>query len=192
MQYPQQKRRSGRARTIVPAILIILVGAGIMLYPKITDLRYSLAQSHLVADAANSGNGSGIALPDEAVALLEIPAIDFTAYVLEGTDRSTLAKAPGHYPGTPLPGETGNSAIAGHRTMNGHPFHDLDLLEPGDEILTSTADCTAVYRVVRVMVVRPTELGVIAQTGADRLTLTTCHPKGSAARRLVVVAERTG
>ncbi len=192
MQYPQQKQHTGRTRMVVSAILIILVGTGIMLYPKMTDLRYAWAQSRLAADAADSGQGSGIMLPDGAVARLEIPALDFQAYVLEGTNGSTLAKGPGHYPGTPLPGENGNSAIAGHRTMNGHPFHDLDLLQPGDEIFTSTVSCTAVYRVVKVMVVYPTDLEVIAQTGADRLTLTTCHPKGSAARRLVVVAERTG
>ena len=192
MQHSQQKRGTGRAYVVVAAVLVILAGAGIMLYPKMTDLRYAQAQSSLAADAAESGPGNGIALPEGAVALLRIPAIDFKAYVVEGTERSALAKGPGHYPDTPLPGEAGNSAIAGHRTMYGHPFHDLDLLRPGDEIFTSTANCTAVYRVVRVVVVYPTELGVVAQTGADRLTLTTCHPKGSAARRLVVVAELTG
>jgi sortase A len=191
MQRHQNKRRSGKTRIIVASVLFILVGAGIMLYPKMTDLRYALAQSNLEA-AAESGQGGGMALPDGAVALLEIPAIDFRAYVLEGTDRSTLAKAPGHYPDTPLPGEPGNSAIAGHRTTHGHAFHDLDLLEPGDQIITTTADCTAVYRVVQVVAVDPTDLGVIAQTGPDRLTLTTCHPEGSARQRLVVVAELTG
>jgi sortase A len=206
MQNSQNKRRTGRAGIIVAAVLIILVGAGLMLYPKMTDLRYAWAQWRLGGDvaaaqadppagatetAADPASGNGVALPDEAVALLKIPAIDFQAYVLEGTNRSTLAKGPGHYPDTPLPGEGGNSAIAGHRTMYGHPFGDLDLLQPGDEIIVATAACTAVYRVVRTLVVRPTETDVIAQTGVDRLTLTTCHPKGSAARRLVVVAERT-
>jgi sortase A len=126
------------------------------------------------------------------VALLRIPAIDFEAYVLEGSDRSVLAKGPGHISSTPLPGEPGNSAIAGHRTMYGHPFHDLHLLQPGDEIFAATAECATVYRVARVAVVYPSELGIIAQTGADRLTLMTCHPEGSSARRLVVVAEPTG
>ena len=117
--------------------------------------------------------------------------IGLETYVVEGTDKPALAKGPGHYPDTPLPGEAGNCAIAGHRTMYGHPFRDLDLLEPGDEILTSTADCTAVYRVVRVVVVYPGQTEVVAQTDDDRLTLTACHPKGSASRRLVVMAERT-
>lgn len=193
------KPGNGRALVIVTAVMAILVGTGIMLYPQITDWRYALAQSNLAettagrGDEASAGPGSegGIAFPDEAVALLRIPAIDLKAYVVEGTNRSALSKGPGHYPDTPLPGETGNSAIAGHRTMYGHPFHDLDLLRPGDEIFTYTADCAAVYHVVEVLVVHPTEIGVVAQTGVDRLTLTTCHPEGSSSRRLVVVAELT-
>jgi len=210
--HKQQRRSTGRARAIVVAVLIILVGAGLMLYPKMTDLRYAWAQWRLEAGAVDGRYADallpvdtiisdptvayekedvGVTLPDEAVALLEIPAIDLRAYVLEGTDRSVLAKGPGHFPGTPLPGEAGNVAIAGHRTMHGHPFHDLDLLEPGDAIYTGTNDHISVYRVARTLIVYPNELDVVAQTGVELLTLTTCHPKGSATRRLVVVAELT-
>jgi sortase A len=195
------KKQRGSKGIIVAAVLIILAGAGLMLYPKMTDLRYAWAQWRLGAGAeavqtaaASDGtapDAGGVVLPKGAVARLEIPAIDFKAYVLEGTGRSVLAKGPGHYPGTPLPGESGNVAIAGHRTMNGHPFQDLDQLKVGDEILTATAERTAVYRVVKTMIVRPTDTEVAAQTGTDQLTLTTCHPKGSAERRLVVVAQLT-
>jgi sortase A len=202
MQNIQQKRNTGRIWWVVAALLFILVGTAIMLYPKLTDLRYALAQSDFAAaaaaadsedraDAAQPGQEDGIVLPDGAVALLQIPAIGLEAYVVEGTDRSALANGPGHYPDTPLPGERGNSAIAGHRTMYGAPFNELDLLEPGDKILTATSERSAVYRVTQVLVVYPTDLEVVAQTGPDRLTLTTCHPEGHSTRRLVVVAELT-
>lgn len=75
--------------------------------------------------------------------------------------------------------------------MYGHPFHDLDKLEPGDLIVTATLTTTATYRVSTITVVDPRHTEVLAQGTPDRLTLTTCHPKGSAAKRLVVVAERT-
>ncbi|MBN1629403.1 MAG: class E sortase [Thermoleophilia bacterium] len=203
MQESQHRRKTGRARTIVLAALVILIGAAVMLYPKMTDLRYAWAQWRFAAGAVtaqSAGQGgcadpahqSGVALPADAVAVLKIPAIGLEAYVLEGTSLSVLAKGPGHFPETPLPGESGNAAIAGHRTMYGHPFHDIDQLQPGDEILTGTTDRKAVYRVVEVFAVYPAETDVIAQTGSDRLTLTTCHPKGSATQRLVVVAELTG
>lgn len=131
----------------------------------------------------------GIVLPEGVVARLEIPAIGVQAFVVEGTDKPQLAKGPGHYPGTPLPGESGNASIAGHRTMHGHVFHDLHLLQPGDLIRTATTARTAVYRVTEVRVVSPRDTQVAGATDDDRLTLTTCNPIGSAAERLVVVAE---
>lgn len=55
-------------------------------------------------------------LPGDAIGLIEIPAIGFREYVVEGTDTANLRKGPGHYPETPLPGQRGTAAIAGHRT----------------------------------------------------------------------------
>ena len=60
-----------------------------------------------------------------------MPAIDKSAYVVEGTDTDDLRKGPGHYPDTPLPGERGTVAIAGHRTTHGAPFRNIDKLERG-------------------------------------------------------------
>ena len=54
--------------------------------------------------------------------------------MVEGVSLADLKKGPGHYPETPLPGQEGNAAIAGHRTTYGAPFHRLDELKPGDEI----------------------------------------------------------
>jgi sortase A len=193
---------------MLAAILIILVGVGFMCYPKLTDFWYQFTQWRLAAQASGltalvgdrtedseilgtGGGHTGVPLPGGTVALLEIPAIGFRAYVVEGTGRAALAQGPGHYPGTPLPGEPGNAAIAGHRTMYGHPFGDLDRLQPGDQILTATAQRRAAYRVVEILIVDPTHTEVAADAGDNRLTLTTCHPKGSAAKRLVVVAELT-
>lgn len=198
MERTRRARRRARRRRedLLLAALLLLAGTAVMLYPKLTDIRYEFAQWQLARSAAaveipedGAGAEGGIVLPDGAVARLAIPAIGVDAYIVEGTDRSALAKGPGHYLGTPLPGEDGNAAIAGHRTMNGHVFHDLHLLTPGDEIRTWTGRSTAVYRVVDVLVVHPGDTAVIAATADDRLTLTTCNPIGSAAQRLVVVAE---
>lgn len=213
---PRSHRRRHRRhgiRNVVIALLVILAGAAIMFYPQLTDLSYTWTQMRLnqqagamtLSAAASNGNGSktastpgsgaegvvnsGIPLPEGAMALLEIPAIGLKTYVVEGTSGSALAQGPGHYPDTPLPGEAGNSCIAGHRTMYGHPFQDLDLLQPGDHVFTGTAAYKAMYTVKDILVVDPSQTDVVAQTGADLLTLTTCNPKGSAAQRLVVVAE---
>jgi len=124
------------------------------------------------------------------VGYLQIPAIGIAQYVVEGTAESDLAKGPGHYIGTSMPGQAGNVAIAGHRTTYGAPFNDLDRMKIGDQImLTTDAGNEFTYVVTQNPVaVSPHDVSVL-NTGVDnRLTLTTCNPKFSASQRLVVVA----
>lgn len=87
-----------------------------------------------------------------------------------------LKKGPGHYPGTPLPGQPGNSGIAGHRTTYGAPFSELQRLEAGDDILVTTRQGQFRYEVDRTVVVRPDQVEVLDPTEEARLTLTTCTP----------------
>ena len=76
-----------------------------------------------------------------------IPAIGVDKIVVEGVSLADLKKGPGHYPETPLPGQEGNAAIAGHRTTYGAPFNRLDELEPGDEITVTTVQGEFTYEV---------------------------------------------
>ena len=132
------------------------------------------------------------------IGTLNIPAIGVDKTIVEGTTRDALRSGPGHYESTPLPGRVGNTAIAGHRTTHGAPFFDLDLLAPGDEIYVETLEGTATYRVeahdngvggeIGHLIVDPSEVGVIADKGDNRLTLTACHPKYSAKERIIVTA----
>ena len=110
--------------------------------------------------------------------------------VVEGTTASALRAGAGHYPETPLPCEDGNVSIAGHRTTYGQPFHDVDQLAVGDEITLETPIGTCTYAVSQApFPVAPTATEVVANTpDAATLTLTTCHPKGSARQRLIVRA----
>ncbi len=62
----------------------------------------------------------------DPVGEIRIPAIGLDQVVVEGTNTNDLRQGPGHYIGTPLPGQGGNAAIAGHRTTYGHPFYNLD------------------------------------------------------------------
>ena len=125
----------------------------------------------------------------EAIARMVIPDIGVDKIVVEGVSRSDLRKGPGHYPDTALPGQPGNAAIAGHRTTYGAPFHRIDELEVGDEILVTTLQGSFRYEVTAQQIVRPTDVEVIEDQGEDRLTLTSCHPKYSARERIVVSAE---
>jgi len=124
----------------------------------------------------------------DAIAIISIPSIGVEHAVVQGVRRADLRKGPGHYPNTPLPGELGNAAIAGHRTTYGAPFGRLDELRPGNLIEVRTADGDFRYSVTETIIVRPTELSVLNATPNATLTLTTCHPRFSASRRLVVHA----
>ena len=119
---------------------------------------------------------------------MTIPKLGLETIVLGGTGQGVLKRGPGRYRETPLPGESGNSAIAGHRTIFGRPFRYLDKLDAGDEIVVLTRAGRFVYEVVEVKSVLPTDMSVIGPTDEPFLTLTTCDPVGSAARRLVVKA----
>jgi sortase A len=130
-------------------------------------------------------------LPGDAIGKIEIPAIGVSEYVVEGTDTENLRKGPGHYPDTPLPGERGTVAIAGHRTTYGAPCRKLDQLDPGDRIEVELPYGTFFYKVQRVQVVDDSALWIKDRKPYNRLVLSACHPLYSAAQRIVAFARLT-
>ena len=125
-------------------------------------------------------------LKGDAIGRIEIPAIGVDEYVVEGTDLANLRKGPGHYPETPLPGQHGTAAIAGHRTTYGAPFRKIDDLQRGQKIAVDMPYGHYLYRVERTKIVSPTDLSVLDRVRHDRLVLSACHPLYSAAERIVV------
>ena len=127
-------------------------------------------------------------LKGDAIARIDIPSIGVSEYVVEGTDVASLRKGPGHYPETPLPGDRGTTAIAGHRTTYGAPFREVDQLNRGEQITVDMPDGRFVYRVERTTIVDDQDLSVLDGVGYQRLMLSACHPLYSAAQRLIVFA----
>jgi sortase A len=124
----------------------------------------------------------------EPIGDIRIPVIGLNQVVVEGTNTADLRKGPGHYTGTPLPGQAGNSAVAGHRTTYGHPFYNLDSVKVGDPIVLTTLQGIFVYDATKSFVVSPSDTTVVDNVIANQLTLTTCNPRFSATTRLVVQA----
>jgi sortase A len=126
----------------------------------------------------------------DSLTRLKIPELDVDVVVVEGTTASALRAGAGHYPDTPLPCEIGNVAIAGHRTTYGRPFHNVDKLLIGQQITLETPIGSCTYEVTQEpFAVTPKSLEVVANTPDEAtLTLTTCHPKGSARERLIIKA----
>ncbi len=155
-------------------------------------LRSRFEHAEAAVHAARS-RGEAVAVPypgtGDPVGVLEIPKLGLDQVIVEGVAAPQLAVGPGHYPSTPLPGEAGNAAIAGHRTTHGAPFYGLDRLEVGDPIIVTTLQGRFTYRVARSSVVAPSDTAVLDPSARPELTLTTCNPKYSAAQRLIVVAD---
>jgi sortase A len=119
---------------------------------------------------------------------LEIPRLDLSVMVLEGTDDQTLLRGIGHIPGTALPGTSGNAGIAGHRDTF---FRSLEGIQDGDVISVKTLDGEYHYVVDEIEVVDADDVEVLADSGEPRLTLVTCYPfrlLGPAPKRFIVQA----
>jgi sortase A len=199
----------GARRGLSVASVLLLLGAlGLLGYPVYTNFQHDRLQHRLGDELASPANQQAyrarkVAVGD-ALTRIKIPAIGVDTVVVEGTTPAALRAGAGHYPGTPLPCEAGNVGIAGHRTTYGKPFADIDRLKPGDVITLETpvgrcdyevekapAPFKAVPDLAAAFVVAPNDLRVIDQDPAvAELTLTSCHPKGSASQRIVIRAHK--
>lgn len=192
------RRRRWARRSLSGASLVMVVIAVIMLgWPFWTDLYQGRVQQRLDRQLASpkleQAYKAGTVGTGDALTRIKIPAISVDVVVVEGTTQSALRAGAGHYPQTPLPCEAGNVAIAGHRTTYGKPFHNLDRLHPGDVIILETPIGSCTYKITKPpFVVLPTDTTVVGRSPVPMVTLTTCHPKGSAKQRLVVQAELQG
>jgi sortase A len=121
---------------------------------------------------------------------IEISTIGLEVMILEGTDDGTLRRGVGHIPGTSLPGQPGNVAIAGHRDTF---FRPLRKIRKNDEITLRTLNGSYLYRVDSTQVVEPEDIKVLDDSDEAILTLVTCYPfnfVGSAPKRFIVRAHR--
>jgi sortase A len=129
--------------------------------------------------------------PGDAIARLKIPRLGADFVVVKGSDPADLRKGPGTFDATPLPGQHGTTAIAGHRTTYLAPFRHIDDLRPDDRITVEMPYATFTYRVQRTRIVDPDAIKVLRDVGYDRLVLSACTPLFSAAQRILVVARLT-
>src|SRR3954468_12639070 len=209
------RRRKWLRRTLsLGSLAAFLVAVGVIGYPFYTNLVQSRLQSQLDRQLASPELKQAYLdhrlQEGDSLTRIKIPAINVDVVVVEGTGADALRAGAGHYKETSLPCEDGTVGIAGHRTTYGRPFANLDLLRPGDTITLETPVGQCTYQVLAPpagrksvgngagFIISPDEIQVIKKPDVARagdnppaaalLTLTTCHPKGSASQRLVVQA----
>jgi sortase A len=210
-----RRRPAGRAVLSGLTILLFLGGSGMFAYPFFTDVYTDRVVQQQLADQFGRIEAGSIEEWQETVSTgspltkIVMPSIDVETLVVAGTSPAALRAGAGHYPNTPLPGQVGNVGIAGHRTTYGRPFNRMDELREGDEIwlLTPVGDHRYVVTAppsdgdcqpfagapgapegTATCITHPRDWTVVAPSDASLLTLTSCHPKGSAAQRIVARA----
>jgi sortase A len=175
------------------SVLLLLGGLALVGYPFFTNIWQGRIQDGLedqiTSPELQQAYKDRRVSTGDSLTRIRIPALNVDTVVVEGITPSALRAGAGHYPTTALPCEGGNVAIAGHRTTYGRPFGNLDQLKTGDTIDLITPIGACQYRITRdPFITEPTALEVIQPTPDKSVTLTTCHPRGSAAQRLVVKA----
>ncbi len=126
----------------------------------------------------------------DVIGEIQVPRLGLSVMVVEGNTRANLRRAVAHISNSPLPGELGNVALAGHRDTFFRPLRDIRV---GDGITFKTSGRSFDYLVESIEVVAPDDLQVLDPTPGHDLTLLTCFPfyyVGPAPRRFVVRARQ--
>ncbi len=146
-----------------------------------TSPQHDVSEEHAAAAPVRHG---------EMIGRLDIPRVNVSVVVLEGSDSSVLDVAAGHIPGTALPGLNGNVGIAAHRDTF---FRSLREIRAEDRLSFKTPAGIFQYAVESTEVVEPSDTGVLRQNAGEELTLVTCYPFnyiGSAPKRFIVHARQ--
>ena len=138
------------------------------------------------AHKVNLGGDVHQIVPATQIGSIVIPKINLDHPIFEGVDETVIHWGPGHWPGSAMPGQVGNTVFAGHRVTHTRPFYDIDLLVPGDDIILHTKDGTFTYQVTGHQIVTPKDTWIANPTPTATITIFACHPKHSAAQRYVV------
>lgn len=196
------------------AYLLIVAGIFTMAYPKAKSLYYSYQEEQLLEEWESASSDSLIQQSSEQLddifseknrpvktqnsshsttsilGKLTINQIDLVIPILEGATQTNLKIGAGHLSGTSPIGETGNAAIAAHRSYTyGKQFNRLPEVESGDLIQVETAQKKFTYKVTEKVLVKPTDLSVLQNNNNETMiTLITCHPMKNPTHRYIVKA----
>ncbi|MGP4029309.1 sortase [Actinomadura sp. 3N407] len=176
-------------KSLAAAALAACCGLPVLGVPQAQAETRARAETAAVS-AAPAGPRKGA-----VIARIRIKRMGLKAKVSEGVGGSVLRRAVGHYPGTALPGQEGNTVLLGHRTTHLRPFNKLDMMRRGDRIVLRVGRTSYVYKARSMHVIKPRNRSVLEPVPFKRrsapdgeyVTLITCTPKGSDRLRLVVI-----
>ena len=185
----------GRISRLIDFLGRTMIVAGLLL---LSFVAYQLWGTGIVEGRSQTAIAKQFAKPQPIqpqlgglVGRITIPSIGVSKYVVAGVRLKDLERGPGLFPGSPMPGQKGNVAIAGHRTTFGAPFSRIDELRGNERITLESKDGTFTYIVNgEPKIVLATDTAVAKTTNPDSATVTlvSCYPKWTSTKRIVVVA----
>ena len=190
-------RASAVALALTGVTLLAWIAVTLVWGEPVTALKASRAQAELRTELVQREGRShaerAVAYRRElrsgdAFGRIVVPRLGLSTVLVEGTSASDLARGPGHYRITALPGLGGTVAVAGHRTTYGQPFRHIDDLRPGDRITLEMPYGTFRYAVTGHRIVDDTDWSILRRRSYEQLVLSACHPLHSASHRYVVFA----
>ena len=191
-----QGARRQRLNNILDAVGRALIASGLLLLAFVGYQLWGtgLSETRAQSDLGKQFRSQPAALPvyGGIVGKIEIPSIDVDKWVVAGVGYKELERGPGLFAGSPLPGQLGNVAIAGHRTTFGAPFSRINEVADGDIIKMTTTKGTFTYIVKGApKIVAASDVQVVKTTDKTRgiLTLVSCHPKWTSKQRIIVQAD---
>jgi sortase A len=120
---------------------------------------------------------------------IQIPALKVDAPVVQGDGWEQLKKGVAQHVGSSDPGTEGNVILSAHNDVYGELFRYLDRLQPGDQVILYTQQKQFTYVVDRTVIVKPTQVEVMASTADPTVTLISCYPYLVDSDRIVVFAK---
>ena len=186
--------RIARATRLAARLLLVagFLALGYAAYIVVDARRYQAVEERRFERAPLDDTAAGrLEIVDgHAIGTIHIPRLRLAAVVAQGDSSLTLRRAVGHLADTPLPGETGNVVLAGHRDT---VFRALKDILPGDAITIETLQGAFAYEVESTTVVSPSDVAVLQAYGGRTLTLVTCFPfyyVGPSPERFIVRARQ--
>ncbi len=182
-----RKFRLGKYLTIA----MIVAGGFILIYPFYPMIEYQLGWLDTGSLADSKLPEADDIDPNENILIIQ--KIGVKVPIVEGENESALNRGAWHIPGTAYPDNGGNTVISAHRFQflppNNKTFYLLDKLDLNDKIVIFWRGVKREYNVSKIFEVDNDDLSVHENTDNEQITLYTCTPLFSTARRLVIIGQ---
>lgn len=179
---------------IAGMVCLAVFGYQYMQTEKAQEQSMAEAQEYIAAGGGVEGNETPTSADDfapeahAAIGTLEIPKLDKTLPIVEGTDPDALDKGIGHLLNSVFPGQDEQIVLSGHRDT---VFRHFDQIEIGDQFTVTMPYGTYTYEIRETEIVPEDDTTVIRSMGEEVLVVTTCYPfhyVGNAPERFVTYA----